>query len=405
MKKITILGATGSIGMSTLDVISHHRDEYEVFALTAHKQVERLVAQCQQFNPRFVVLTDVSQLSVLRQLLSQFNLTSEVLVGEEGLETVAAHPEVDIVMAAIVGAAGLTSTLAALKAGKKVLLANKESLVMAGELVLDYLQKYHGQLIPVDSEHSALFQSLPVDFMSGRLYPHLSNSIEACKLGVNKLVLTASGGAVRDLALSDLSNVSPAFACTHPNWSMGKKVTVDSASMMNKALEVIEAYYLFGLPIEKIEVVLHPQSVIHSLVYYDDGSVLSQLGNPDMRTPIACALAWPERISTKVATLDLTQNSPLTFAKLDVQRYPCLTLAYQALRAGGLAATVLNAANEVAVECFLEDKIRFTDIYALNKIMLETVPYQLPQNLDNIQATDQLTRQLAHEWVEKKKCA
>ena len=398
MKKITILGATGSIGLSTLDVISNHGDQYEVFALTAHRQVDRMLELAQRFKPTYVVFTAEAEAKRFRELSANAKLSCEVLSGVEALNDVASHLDTDIVMAAIVGAAGLSSTLAALKAGKKVLLANKESLVMAGDLVLDYLKKYQGQLIPVDSEHSALFQSLPKEFMAGRLYPADPHA-QAKHFGVKKLVLTASGGAVRDMALDELQHVTPEFACTHPNWAMGKKVTVDSASMMNKALEVIEAYYLFGVEASSIEVLLHPQSIIHSLVYYDDGSVLSQLGMPDMRTPIACALAWPNRVSTTVPTLDLT-TQPLTFRALEKERYPCLQLAYDVLASGGLAATVLNASNEIAVENFLEGKIKFTDMYSLNQAMLECLPHQMPQTLENIHATDAATRKAAQVWVD-----
>ncbi len=393
-KKISILGATGSIGVSTLDVISNHLDQFEVFALTGQKQVEVLIQQCIKFKPRYVVVCDQQNVKRFRELTQHLHLPSKLLTDEEGLCQVASDPEVDIVMAAIVGAAGLSSTLAALKAGKKVLLANKEALVMAGDLVLEALRHSGGALIPVDSEHSAIFQCLPQEFMAGRLFPRNKESVEIYH-GISKIVLTASGGATRDLPLEKLAEVSPEFACTHPNWSMGKKITVDSATMMNKALEVIEAYYLFGLPLENIEVVLHPQSIIHSMVCYEDASVLVQLGQPDMRTPIACALAWPERVSTKVPPLDLTQTSALSFFKFNMTRYPCLSLGYEALRQGGVAPTILNAANEVAVARFLNHEIRFTDIYRLNERMLAEVPQVKAEDIDleMLKAIDLETRE------------
>jgi 1-deoxy-D-xylulose-5-phosphate reductoisomerase len=429
-KKITILGSTGSIGLSTLDVVEQHPAQYEVFALTAYKQVEALIEQCLRFKPRYAVLLSDQAAKLFREKTTGLKLTCELLVGEEALCQVASASEVDMVMAAIVGAAGLRPVLAALQADKKVLLANKEPLVMAGDLVLKTLANSQGRLIPVDSEHSAIFQCLPEGFLAGRLFPDgvlgapphprsLSREGRGMRppsplrgegLGMRgrsysqtpnyaiaKIVLTASGGATRDLALEKLQDVTPEFACTHPNWSMGKKITLDSATMMNKALEVIEAYYLFGVPADHLEVLLHPQSIIHSMVYYEDASVIAQLGQPDMRTPIAYAMAWPNRIATTVPPLDLTKM-PLTFQAMDLQRYPCLMLAYEALRKGGCAANVLNAANEIAVERFLNHEILFTDIYRLNAEVLAAAPEVNPQDLTAIQAIDQEARIKAHEW-------
>jgi 1-deoxy-D-xylulose-5-phosphate reductoisomerase len=349
MQRITILGATGSIGVSTLDVLARHPEHYRVHALSAHGRVDALAAQCRVFRPERAVVGTPEAAARLRTLLA--GQTIDVDHGERALCEIAASPDTDAVMAAIVGAAGLAPALAAARAGKKVLLANKEALVMSGQLFMDAVREHGATLLPIDSEHNAIFQSLPA---------HYARSPEAA--GVAKILLTASGGPFLKRAVDTLEDVTPDEACKHPNWSMGRKISVDSATMMNKGLEVIEAHWLFGAPAEQIEVVIHPQSVIHSMVSYVDGSVLAQLGNPDMRTPIAHALAYPERIASGVAQLDLTEWAALEFHKPDFTRFPCLALAFDALRAGGTAPAMLNAANEIAVQAFLERRIGFRDI-------------------------------------------
>jgi 1-deoxy-D-xylulose-5-phosphate reductoisomerase len=349
MQRITILGATGSIGVSTLDVLARHPEQYRVHALSAHGRVDALAAQCRAFRPERAVVGTAEAAARLRTLLA--GLPVDVAYGEEALCEIASSPDTDAVMAAIVGAAGLAPTLAAARAGKKVLLANKEALVMSGQLFMDAVREHGAVLLPIDSEHNAIFQSLPA---------HYARSPDAA--GVAKILLTASGGPFLKRAVETLENVTPDEACKHPNWSMGRKISVDSATMMNKGLEVIEAHWLFGAPADRIEVVIHPQSVIHSMVSYVDGSVLAQLGNPDMRTPIAHALAFPERIASGVAQLDLTEWAALEFHKPDFGRFPCLALAFDALRAGGTAPAMLNAANEIAVQAFLERRIGFRDI-------------------------------------------
>ncbi|HEY9147859.1 MAG TPA: 1-deoxy-D-xylulose-5-phosphate reductoisomerase, partial [Gammaproteobacteria bacterium] len=338
MQNITVLGSTGSIGKSTLDVVARHPDRYRIIALTANQQDELLFGQCQQFRPYFAVLLDEASAERLRQRVAAAGLDVEVLCGSEALVRVATLPDVDAVMAAIVGAAGMRPTLAAAEAGKKVLLANKETLVLAGHLFMDAVRRSGAVLLPIDSEHNAIFQSLPHDYAGDMQHS-----------GVSKILLTASGGPFRNTPLSELQNVTPDQACAHPNWSMGRKISVDSATMMNKGLELIEACWLFGTQPRHIQIVIHPQSVIHSLVQYVDGSVLAQLGNPDMRTPIAHALAWPERLSSGVSPLDLFAVGRLDFSPPGYDRFPCLSLAIQAAAAGGTAPTILNAANEVAV--------------------------------------------------------
>lgn len=350
-QRLTILGATGTIGINTLDIIARHPDRYTVYALTGAYQIDRLFEQCCQFRPCHAVVTEAAAAQQLEARLRAAHIPTEVSYGAEALAAVASAPDVDAVMAAIVGAAGLPPTLAAVHAGKKVLLANKESLVMAGRFFMDAVQASGARLLPIDSEHNAIFQSLPADFSHGLAHA-----------GVDSIILTASGGPFRQLAAEQLANVTPEDAVRHPNWVMGRKISVDSASLMNKGLEVIEARWFFDIAPEHIEVIVHPQSVIHSMVRYKDGSILAQLGTPDMRTPIAHALAWPERIAAGVAPLDLLTVSGLTFEKPDTVRFPCLNLAFQALQAGGDAPAVLNAANEIAVEAFLNQQIRFTDI-------------------------------------------
>jgi len=387
---LTILGSTGSIGKSTLDVVARHSDRYRVFALTAQRQDELLFEQCTQFKPRFAVLLEEAAALRLRRRLASGGLQTEVLSGVAALEQVSAAPEVTAVMAAIVGAAGLRPTLAAARAGKKILLANKETLVMAGAVFMEAVRASGSALLPIDSEHNAVFQSLPRDY---------AGDMKAG--GVSKILLTASGGPFRNTPLSGLQGVTPEQACAHPNWSMGRKISVDSATMMNKGLEVIEAHWLFNAPADAIEVVVHPQSVIHSLVQYVDGSVLAQLGNPDMRTPIAYALAYPGRITAGVAPLDLVKVAQLDFAAPDFKRFPCLSLAYQALRAGGTAPAILNAANEVAVAAFLEGKISFLAIPRLIEEVLAALPVAPVNGLEDVLAADHAAREAAQEAMRR----
>jgi 1-deoxy-D-xylulose-5-phosphate reductoisomerase len=386
MQRITILGATGSIGASTLDVLARHPDQYEVYALSAHGRVEELAAQCRRFKPTRAVVGSPEAASRLRELLS--GLPVDVAWGEQALCEIASSPDTDTVMAAIVGAAGLAPALAAARAGKKVLLANKEALVMSGQLFMDAVKEHKATLLPIDSEHNAIFQSLP---------SHYARDPDAA--GVSKILLTASGGPFLQRAVETLEQVTPEEACKHPNWSMGRKISVDSATMMNKGLEVIEAHWLFGAPADRIEVVIHPQSVIHSMVSYVDGSVLAQLGNPDMRTPIAHALAFPQRIASGVAQLDLTQWAALQFHKPDFERFPCLALAFDALRAGGTAPALLNAANEVAVQAFLDRRIGFRDIDRVVRRVMEENTHGAASSIEAVMAQDAHARAAADRIV------
>ncbi len=385
---LTILGSTGSIGISTLDVVARHPDRFRVLALTAHSKADNLFEQCLSFKPRYAVLLDEAAAAQLSQKIAAARLDTEVLCGIEALEFVSSLPEVDAVMAAIVGAAGLRPTLAAARAGKKILLANKETLVMAGRIFMDAVGLHGATLLPIDSEHNAIFQALPHSY-SGDL----------AASGVSKILLTASGGPFRNTPLTELQQVTPEQACAHPNWVMGRKISVDSATMMNKGLEVIEAHWLFNAPADAIQVVVHPQSVIHSLVQYVDGSVLAQLGNPDMRTPIAYALAYPERIAAGVDALDLAKVATLNFTAPDFVRFPCLALAYQALRAGGTAPAVLNAANEVAVAAFLDKKLAFLAIPRLIEDVLAALPVAIVNTLDDVLAADEAARATAQEYI------
>lgn len=371
--QVCILGATGSIGASTLDVISQHPDRFAVFALSANNNVERMELLCQQYQPKFAVMADKNAAAKLQKLTN-----ATVLVGVEGLEEIASHSAVDCVVAAIVGAAGLLPTLAAAKAGKKILLANKEALVMSGSIFMKAVSDNNAILLPVDSEHNAIFQCMPAGYQAGRVAS-----------SVRKILLTASGGPFLNRELSTFVDVTPEEAVAHPNWSMGKKISVDSATMMNKGLEVVEAHYLFALPLDKIEVVIHPQSIIHSMVDYCDGSMLAQMGNPDMRIPIAHVLAWPQRIATNVPSVDLRT---LEFNPVDLSRFPCLQLAYDALNEGVAATTVLNAANEVAVQQFLDRKILYTDIPKLIAQCLEQNTVSRVETLEDIIAIDAETR-------------
>jgi len=384
MKGITILGATGSIGVNTLNVISQHSDQYTVVALTANKNVELLVQQCLEWSPQYAVMADSEAAERLQSEVRKKGIETEVLAGIEGLQSVATLEQTDYVMAAIVGAAGLLPTLAAAQAGKRVLLANKESLVMSGQLFIDTVRDNNAELLPIDSEHNAIFQCMPQNNQDG-----LSQS------GVNRILLTASGGPFRTTPLNQLSNMTPEQACAHPNWDMGRKISIDSATMMNKGLEVIEACWLFDTTAEHIQVVLHPQSVIHSLVEYVDGSVLAQLGNPDMRTPIAHALAWPERMHSGVERLDLFKVAHLDFEQPDLERFPCLRLAREAMLIGGTATVILNAANEIAVAAFLDRQIRFTDIAEVVETTLADVAQHEASSLDIVLADDATARQYA----------
>ncbi len=380
MKKITILGATGTIGINTLDVIKRHSDDFEVVALTGHRQIDRLAALCLEWSPRYAVMPDSDAAAQLEQRLK--NTGVQVLSGTSSLSQVASLPEVDIVMAAIVGAAGLLPTLAAAQAGKRVLLANKEALVMSGQLFMDAVRVSGAELLPIDSEHNAVFQCMP---------PTPS--------GISRILLTASGGPFRSYPIEQLHDVTPDQACAHPNWNMGRKISVDSATMMNKGLEIIEACWLFSAPPEQIDVILHPQSVIHSMVEYVDGSVLAQLGNPDMRTPIAYALAWPDRIESGVSRLNLIDIARLDFEAVDFERFPCLKLAYEAMLAGGTTSTILNAANEVAVEAFLQERLRFTAIPKVIETTLSQLTGRMANSLEIILEDDARARELASEAV------
>ena len=385
---LTILGSTGSIGESTLDVVSRHPEKFRVFALAGHKQVEKLAAQCRTFRPEYAVVADAEYAARLEALLKRDGAATQVLHGAQALVDVASADEVSGVMCAIVGAAGLPSALAAAQKGKTIYLANKETLVVSGALFMETARANGAAVLPIDSEHNAIFQVLPRDY-TGRLNEH----------GIRSIILTASGGPFLTADLGTFDSITPAQAVKHPNWSMGRKISVDSATMMNKGLELIEAHWLFNCPPDKLEVVIHPQSVIHSMVRYRDGSVLAQLGNPDMRTPIAYCLGLPERIDSGVGDLDFDALSALTFQKPDFDRFPCLKLAYEAMNAGGAAPCVLNAANEAAVAAFLDGQIKFTDI-------AKTVAHCLAQdfsddlgNIENLLAQDAVTRRQAQEFI------
>ena len=387
---LTILGSTGSIGESTLDVVSRHPEKFRVFALAGHRQVDKLAAQCKQFCPEYAVVGDADHAAELEKKLKQEGISTQVLYGSQALIDVASADEVSGVMCAIVGAAGLPSALAAAQKGKTIYLANKETLVVSGALFMETARQNGAAVLPIDSEHNAIFQVLPRDY-TGRLNEH----------GINSIILTASGGPFLNTDLSTFDSITPEQAVKHPNWSMGRKISVDSASMMNKGLELIEAHWLFNCPPEKLEVVIHSQSVIHSMVRYRDGSVLAQLGNPDMRTPIAYCLGLPERIDSGVGELDFGALSALTFQKPDFDRFPCLKLAYQAMNAGGAAPCVLNAANEVAVAAFLDKRIKFTDI-------AKVVAHCLAQNfsdgrhdIEGLLAQDAQTRRQAEAFIGK----
>ena len=387
---LTILGSTGSIGESTLDVVSRHPEKFRVFALAGHRQVDKLAAQCKQFRPEYAVVGDAGHAAELEKKLKQEGISTQVLYGAQALIDVASADEVSGVMCAIVGAAGLPSALAAAHKGKTIYLANKETLVVSGALFMETARQNGAAVLPIDSEHNAIFQVLPRDY-TGRLNEH----------GINSIILTASGGPFLNTDLSTFDSITPEQAVKHPNWSMGRKISVDSASMMNKGLELIEAHWLFNCPPEKLEVVIHPQSVIHSMVRYRDGSVLAQLGNPDMRTPIAYCLGLPERIHSGVSELDFGALSALTFQKPDFDRFPCLKLAYQAMNAGGAAPCVLNAANEVAVAAFLDKRIKFTDIAKVVAHCLAQDFSDGHHDIEGLLAQDAQTRRQAEAFIGK----
>ena len=386
LQNLAILGATGSIGISTLDVAVRHPQRFRIYALSANERIDALCSLCLRHKPRYAVVAHGVQADALRARLDPG--ATEILVGTQGLERIAAHPETDCVMAAIVGAAGLAPTLAAANAGKKLLLANKEALVMAGPILMQAVRTHGATLLPIDSEHNAIFQCLP-SFLSGNLVQH----------GVRRVLLTASGGPFRDVPRARLQSVTPDEACAHPNWVMGRKISVDSATMMNKALEIIEAHWLFGATREQIHVVVHPQSVVHSMVEYSDGSVIAQLGNPDMRTPIAHALAYPDRVEAGVGSLDLTQIGRLDFAPPDLERFPALRLGYRALEEGGTSPATLNAANEVAVAAFLQRRLPFLAITAVIESVMNELGSQPLAVLRDVLDADAAARRQAELQV------
>ena len=389
LRNVTVLGSTGSIGVSTLDVIRRHPDRFKVVALTAAKQIDRLANQCIEFNPAIAVVSDADGAKRLSELLDDKKLKTQVMYGADALVTAVTDSACNTVMAAIVGAAGLVPALAAAKAGKRVLLANKEALVMSGDLFMNAMKSGGGELLPIDSEHNALFQCLPADFAKS---PQ-SHS------GVEELWLTASGGPFRNTPITELASITPAQACAHPNWVMGRKISVDSATMMNKGLEVIEAFWLFGLPLEKIKVLIHPQSVVHSMVRYRDGSVIAQMGQPDMRIPIAYGLSWPERIDAGVGQLDLTQFAALSFSEPDFERFPCLALAFAAATLGGTAPTVLNAANEIAVAAFLDQGLPYLNIPVVVEHVLNSIASIPASSIEHILDVDAQARESAHQYI------
>jgi 1-deoxy-D-xylulose-5-phosphate reductoisomerase len=388
MRGIAILGSTGSIGLSTLDVVARHPERYRVVALSANRDVHGILQQCREFRPQLAAMADPDSATELERLLAQEGLATEVMAGAAGLEAVATHPDVSDLMAAIVGAAGVLPTLAAVRLGRRILLANKEALVVCGALFMAAAGASGAQILPIDSEHNAVFQCMPRNFGDG-----------LARVGVERILLTASGGPFRQHSLEELHDVTPAQACAHPNWDMGRKISVDSATMMNKGLEVIEARWLFDAQPRQIEVVVHPQSVVHSLVQYVDGSVLAQLGNPDMRTPIAHALAWPDRHESGVGALDLLAVARLDFESPDPRRFPCLRLAFEAISAGGTAPAVLNAANEVAVEQFLAGRLAFTEIAEVVEQTVAEFPHFAAEDLDQLLAADGRARALAEQQV------
>ena len=390
MQSVTILGSTGSIGQNTLDVIARHPDRFRIEALTAHKNVALLYRQCVQFNPRFAVISDATLADQLKTKLSEAKKTTEVLHGSDAISQLAGDSGSSIVVAGIVGAAGLLPTLAAIKAGKRILLANKESLVMAADLFMQMVREHQATLLPIDSEHNAIFQCLPDDFLPGKKL-----------LGVQSIILTASGGPFRTTPLNELAHMTPVQAMNHPNWHMGPKISIDSATMMNKGLEVIEAFWLFDLSIEQIQVVIHPQSAVHSLVVFEDASLLAQLGCPDMRIPITHALSWPERIASGAKKLDLTTLKRLDFEPVSMERFPCLRLAFQALKAGGTATAILNAANEIAVDAFCRNQLRFDQIASVIDAVMQQSDIVPATDLNVILGADTLARKFATQIIKE----
>jgi 1-deoxy-D-xylulose-5-phosphate reductoisomerase len=388
VKRLTLLGSTGTIGVNTLDVVAQHPDKFQVHALAANRNYQKLVEQCERFKPRYIVLNDESHYAACKKLLQATGLSCQLLCGEAALEQVAASDDTDIVMAAIVGAAGLKSTLAAARSGKRVLLANKEALVMSGNLLMDAVRESGATLLPIDSEHNAIYQAMPERSRLG-----LAHS------GVTRIVLTASGGPFRVMDPADLKHVTPAQAVKHPNWVMGKKISVDSATMMNKGLEVIEACWLFSAAPNQVEILIHPESIVHSMVCYRDGSVLAQMSNPDMRTPIAYGLGYPDRIGAGVAELDLASIGALHFEPLNRERFPCVELAYRAIEAGGTATAILNAANEVAVESFLNEELPFDAIYDVIESSLRQISATPVNHLDDVINADREARAAARDWL------
>lgn len=388
VQNVAILGATGTIGMQTLNVISQHPQRFKVFALTANNNIKAMLELCRQHAPDYAVMLQAAAASELASELKALGLNTIVLHGDNALAEIAAHPQVDIVMAAIVGAAGLHPAMAAAHAGKRILLANKETLVMAGNLFMQAVEEGGATLLPIDSEHNAIFQVMP-----------RQRSKTLTDIGVRRVLLTASGGPFRNATLEQMQAVTRAQALNHPNWVMGPKITIDSASMMNKGLEVIEAHWLFNASADQIDVIVHPQSVIHSMVEYSDGSVLAQLGNPDMRTPIAYGLGFPDRLESGVSSLDLLKIGHLDFSEPDMQRFPCLRLAYEALNAGGTAPAILNAANEIAVEAFLADQIRFMDIPLIIESVLSASQFENVVSIEQIVAVDADARLTAKQWL------
>lgn len=394
MRQITVLGATGSIGQNTLDVVARHPDDFQVFALTAQSQVKAMAELCLKHAPQFAVMGSQDSAAELKELLGS-KLSTQVIYGEQGLAEVSSASDVDVVMAAIVGSAGLAPTLAAIDAGKDVLLANKEALVMSGKLFIDHAQRSGARILPVDSEHNAIFQCLPQSAQQQ------VGTMSLAEHGIQYLLLTGSGGPFRDLPIAELAQQTPNAACKHPNWSMGRKISVDSATMLNKGLEYIEARWLFNCSREQLKVVIHPQSVIHSMVQYTDGSVLAQMGEPDMRTPIAHSLGYPERLESGVASLDFTQIAELTFKQPEAQRYPCLQLAIEACWEGQWATTALNAANEVAVAAFLREQVGFTDIEKVCDSVLQSIQADEADSLQTLLVIDKQARLAAQKWLQE----
>ena len=389
MKFVTLLGSTGTIGVNTLDVVARHPTLFQVFALAAHRNYERLVDQCERFKPRYAVLCDERKIAACEQLLRARDIPTELLFGDDGLERVVSDARTDIVMAAIVGAAGLKPTFAAACAGKRVLLANKEALVMSGKLLMDAVREHHAELLPIDSEHNAVFQVLPA--VRGR---------DLAQVGVKKIILTASGGPFRTMRRADLERVTPSQAVKHPNWVMGKKISVDSATMMNKGLEMIEACWLFDTTPDHVEILIHPESIIHSMVSYCDGSVLAQMSNPDMRIPIAYGLGYPARIDAGVAELDLAKIAKLNFESLVQDQFPCVRLAYDAMASGGTATAVLNGANEVAVEAFLREGLPFSAIPDVIEFALKEIPPSPVRHLGDVLRADRDARTATQDWIQ-----